>query len=67
MMQEMVLNKEQARELARFLLDVAKGLILGGVGFGVVAPFEIKILAGGVSLILVYALVRFSLSLLKEV
>lgn len=63
----MVLNKEQARELAKFLLDLAKGLLIGGVGFGVVAPLEVKVVTAVISLILAYTFIRFALSLLQEV
>lgn len=63
----MILNKAQAQELARFFFDVAKGLMLGGVGFTTVSSLEIKILAIVSSLMLSYICVRIGLFLLKEV
>lgn len=60
------LNAGQAKELARFFFDVAKGLVLGGVGFATVSPFEVKIITVSSSFILSYFLVKFALSLLEE-
>lgn len=63
----MVLNKAQAQELAKFFFDVAKGLILGGIGFATVGSIEIRIMTAISSLILSYTCIRFGLVLLKEV
>lgn len=63
----MVLNKAQAQELAKFFFDLAKGLILGGVGFATVGSIEIRIITAISSLILAYLCIRFGLALLKEV
>lgn len=63
----MILNKAQAQELARFFFDVAKGLILGGIGFATVGSVEMRMITTIVSLILVYACVKFGLTLLKEI
>ena len=63
----MIINNAQARELAKFNFDIAKGLILGGLGLAIVIPFELKVLLICVSSILAYALVKIALALLKEV
>ena len=63
----MILNSIQAKELARFNFDIAKGLILGGVGFAIVTPFEFKMLLIAIDSIMAYILVRFALILLREV
>ena len=63
----MVLNKAQAQELAKFFFDVAKGLILGGIGFSTVTPFELKLIIVILTSMTAYILVRLALSLLKEV
>lgn len=60
------LNTEQAKGLANFCFDVAKGLVLGGIGFATVGTFEIKVIIILTSFILSYILVKFALSLLEE-
>lgn len=62
----MVLNKAQAQELAQFFFDLAKGFILGGVGFTAITPAEIKLAMAIASLILTYFCIRIGLTLLKE-
>lgn len=37
------LNQEQAKSLANFFFDIAKGVTLGGLGFATVTPLEVKI------------------------
>lgn len=63
----MILNKAQAQELARFFFDVAKGLVLGGVGFATVNSLELKVLATVSSLMLSYICVKIGLFILKEI
>lgn len=63
----MVFNKAQTTELAKFFFDLAKGLILGGVGFATVGSVEIRIITAVSSLILSYLCIRFGLALLKEI
>lgn len=63
----MILNKAQAQELARFFFDVAKGLVLGGVGFSTVIPFELRLMMIALTATASYILVKLALSLLKEV
>lgn len=61
------LNQEQAKSLANFFFDVAKGVILGGLGFATVTSLEVKIFAVLSSLVVTYLLVRFGLILLEDV
>lgn len=63
----MLLNKAQAQELAKFFFDVAKGLILGGIGFSTVIPFELRFVMIILTSMAAYILVRLALNLLKEV
>lgn len=63
----MILNKAQAQELAKFFFDLAKGFILGGVGFATIGPIEVKLTMFVLSLILSYFCIRFGLYLLKEI
>lgn len=62
----MRLNREQAKSLANFFFDVAKGLILGGIGLAVVVPWNVRILTLLLSVITAYFCIRFALSLLEE-
>lgn len=63
----MVLNKAQAKELSRFFFDVAKGLVLGGVGFATVTSVEVRLVIMVFSVVLAYASIRIALGLLKGV
>ncbi|MDP3973818.1 MAG: hypothetical protein Q8P92_03215 [Candidatus Daviesbacteria bacterium] len=63
----MSLNMEQSKSLAGFFFDVAKGLILGGLGLAVVTPFEVRLIMVFVSVFLAYTCLRIGLSLLEEV
>lgn len=63
----MVLNKAQAQELAKFFFDVAKGLILGGIGFSTVIPFELRFVMIILTATTSYILIRLALSILKGV
>jgi hypothetical protein len=65
----LVLNSKQAEELAKFLLDVAKGAVLGTLGFsagvaGLPPATRTAYLVAGMSL--AYGCVRTALFLLKE-
>lgn len=62
-----ILNRAQSKTLANFFFDVAKGVVLGGLGFATVAPLEVKILAFLSSLVVTYLLVRFGLVLLEVI
>ena len=61
-----MLNTEQAKSLATFFFDIAKGLILGGVGSVIVSP-QTRILV--LLLITFFSLgcIKMALALLKEV
>lgn len=61
------LNSDQRRGLASFFFDVAKGLVLGGVGFTVVTAPELKVITAVFSSIFAYIFVRFALSLLENI
>ena len=60
------LNSEQAKGLANFLFDVAKGLVLGGIGLSLTTPFEVKILAIFSSSIFAAACLIMALKLLED-
>lgn len=61
------LNAAQAKGLADFFFDVAKGLVLGGVGFATTVPLEFRLIFGLLVTIFTYACIRIALYLLKEV
>lgn len=62
----MRLNREQARGLANFFFDVAKGAILGGSGLTVIVPLNFRLYTILLSVAAAYMSVRFALSLLEE-
>ena len=62
----MQINKEQAKSLSDFFFDVAKGLVLGGIGFTVAVPWEMRITAITSSTTMAYACIRIGLSLLED-
>ncbi len=62
----MRLNREQAKSLSNFFFDVSKGLVLGGIGFTVVVPWEMRITAIISSITLAYTCIRIGLSLLED-
>lgn len=61
----MRLNREQAKSLSNFFFDVAKGLVLGGIGFTIIVPWEMRITAIISSTTMAYACIRIGLSLLE--
>lgn len=61
------LNSEQAKGLSNFFFDVAKGLVLGGIGFYVISPFQIKYIMGILSGIFVYGCIKMALALLEDI
>lgn len=62
----MLLNKAQAQELAKFFFDIAKGFILGGVGFATIGSVEFKLITAMLSVMVSYICIKFGLALLKE-
>lgn len=41
----LILNQEQSKGLANFFFDLAKGLVLGGLGLTLVIPLETRLTA----------------------
>lgn len=60
------LNDSQAKGLANLFFDLAKGFILGGVGFATVGPLEAKVVTATSAILLAFLCVKFALSLLEE-
>ena len=61
------LNTRQAEGLANFFFDVAKGLVLGGIGFATIVPLELKLMSVGFTTVFALVCVRFALLLLEDV
>ena len=61
------LNSYQAKGLANFFFDVAKGLVLGGIGFATVLPLGLKLLSVLAMSVLVIICVKIALTLLEEI
>ena len=49
-----MLNSAQAKKLADFFLDIAKGLILGGLGFVTIVPVGLKLFYTLLSLVFAF-------------
>lgn len=62
----MRLNKEQAKSLSNFFFDVAKGLVLGGIGLSFAVPWNIRVVMIIYVVGAAYICVNFALSLLEE-
>lgn len=60
------LNREQKISLSNFFMDLAKGLILGSIGFAAVVSFEAKLTGIIVGFFMAFLLVDSGLSLLKK-
>lgn len=60
------LNNKQGERLADFFLDMAKGLLLGGIGFSAVVPLESKLVTVFLSSGLSFWCLKMGLSLLEE-
>lgn len=62
------MNKEQAKSLSNFLMDIAKGIILGMLGFSAAAgsSIELKIISGVFGLIIAYVCVKVGMQLLSD-
>jgi len=61
------LNPIQAKGLANFFFDIAKGLALGGVGLSLKGPAGLRIVFLSVSLFLTYEFVKAGLFILKDI
>ena len=62
---DLVLNSKQCERLSDFFFDVAKGLVLGGIGFATVAPQEFKLIYSLISSIISFWCVKVGLKLLE--
>ena len=60
------LNSEQAKGLANFFFDVAKGLVLGGIGISLAVPVGVKISLILFSSLTAFAFIRMALYLLQD-
>lgn len=60
------LNREQSKGLASFFFDIAKGLVLGGIGFATVVPLQTKFIFSFIAGLFALWCVRFALFLLAE-
>lgn len=61
------LNPTQAKGLANFFFDIAKGLALGGIGLSLKGPASLRITFLSVSLFLTYEFIRAALFILKDI
>jgi hypothetical protein len=61
------LNSQQAKGLANFFFDVAKGLVLGGIGFATLVPLGLKLFSVLVMSILAIICVKVALILLEDI
>ena len=64
---EFSLNTEQAKGLANFFFDLAKGLILGGLGLATTVPLETKLFAVIISSFFAVWCVKTALFLLEDI
>lgn len=62
----LALNAEQAKGLAGFFFDMAKGVALGAIGFSVIGPIGVRLVVSSLSMIFAYICVRMALLLLEE-
>ena len=62
-----MLNSAQAKKLADFFLDIAKGLILGGLGFVTIVPVGLKLFYTLLSLIFAFWCIKLGLKLLENI
>ena len=59
------LNTKQSEKLADFFFDIAKGLILGGIGFTVIAHQEMKLIYTVVSVFCAFWCITTAMNLLE--
>lgn len=62
----MTLNQKQSDKIADFLLDIAKGLILGGIGLSTTINIENKLLTIAVSTTLAIFCIKYALLLTEK-
>ncbi len=61
------LNNEQAKGLSNFFFDIAKGLVLGGIGFATFVPLESMLIFVTLSAIFAFLCIRLALSILEDI
>ncbi len=61
------LNNEQAKGLSNFFFDIAKGLVLGGIGFATFVPSSAILIFVSLSAIFAFLSIKLALSILEEV
>ena len=59
------LNFKQAEHLSNFFFDIAKGLVLGGIGSVIIAP-EVRFVAAVLATICAFGCLKIALFLLEE-
>ena len=59
------LNNEQAKGLSNFFFDVAKGMVLGGLGLSLTVPLVVKVSLVIMSMIVALFCLRMALYLLQ--
>lgn len=62
-----MLNSIQSKKLADFFFDIAKGLILGGLGFSTVVPGNLKIFYALFSAVFAYLCIQLGLKILTNI
>lgn len=63
----MLLNNDQARGLANFFFDIAKGLILGSLGLSLAVPLAVKVAIVIPSIFFALWCVKMALYLLEDI
>lgn len=62
-----ILNPAQAKGLANFFFDIAKGLFLGGLGLSFQAPLTLKLALIIINTFSAFISIKFALFLLKDI
>lgn len=63
----LILNQEQLKGLANFFFDLAKGLVLGGLGLTLTIPLESRLMAVLIFIPLSVWFVIIALDILEDV
>lgn len=61
------LNNEQSKGLSNFFFDIAKGLVLGGLGFATFIPSGAILIFVTLSVVFAFLSIKLALSILEEV
>lgn len=62
----MYLNRDQSKGLANFFLDLAKGLVLGGLGLTLTVPIEARVPAVFIFMPIAAWFVKIALDILED-